>query len=253
MPEVSCQSKAWGQGSLKQIVSLSGGKDSTAMLLMMLERGEQIDDIVFFDWGMEFPAMYEHLEKLEGYIKRAITRLSPPHSWDYYMFDILKTQGPNKGTRGYGWPAFKRRWCTGQKVDVLTAHQRKAYGDNGYVQCVGYSYEERRRRPNWKDGYRHPLLEWGVTEIEALKYCYNCGFDFGGLYKLFRRVSCWCCPLQSKRELQALRDNFPDLWQRLLDMDARTPYPWPNDNLQKVKGVWAEGDERTKEELWKST
>ena len=29
------------------VVSLSGGKDSTAMLLMMLERGMQIDDILF--------------------------------------------------------------------------------------------------------------------------------------------------------------------------------------------------------------
>ena len=28
------------------VVSLSGGKDSTAMLLMMLERGMQIDDIL---------------------------------------------------------------------------------------------------------------------------------------------------------------------------------------------------------------
>jgi len=31
---------------MNQIVSLSGGKDSTAMLLMMLEKGEQIDGIV---------------------------------------------------------------------------------------------------------------------------------------------------------------------------------------------------------------
>ncbi len=34
-------------------VSLSGGKDSTAMLLMMPERGMQIDDILFCDTGSE--------------------------------------------------------------------------------------------------------------------------------------------------------------------------------------------------------
>ena len=49
------------------VVSLSGGKDSTAMLLMLLERGEPVADVVFFDTGWEFPEMYEYLEKLEAF------------------------------------------------------------------------------------------------------------------------------------------------------------------------------------------
>ena len=36
------------------IVSLSGGKDSTAMLLRMLEEGWQVDLILFCDTGLEF-------------------------------------------------------------------------------------------------------------------------------------------------------------------------------------------------------
>ena len=32
---------------MKHIVQFSGGKDSTAMLLMMLERGMQVDEIIF--------------------------------------------------------------------------------------------------------------------------------------------------------------------------------------------------------------
>ena len=53
------------------VVSLSGGKDSTAMLLMMLECGMQIDCILFCDTGLEFPGLYAHLEKLEQYNKHA--------------------------------------------------------------------------------------------------------------------------------------------------------------------------------------
>ena len=34
---------------MKYLVSLSGGKDSTAMLIRMLELGYQVDDIVFVD------------------------------------------------------------------------------------------------------------------------------------------------------------------------------------------------------------
>jgi len=216
---------------MKQIVNLSGGKDSTAMLLMMLERGEQVDDIAFFDWGMEFPGMQEHLEKLEAHIGRSITRLYPKHSWEYYMFEIVKAKGPRKGDKGYGWPGFRRRWCTAHKRDILHPYME------GASQCIGYTYEERRRRPNWENGYRYPLLEWGVSETEALKYCYSQGFDFGGLYRIFKRVSCWCCPLKPQWELQALRDNFPELWQRLMDMDSKSPYPWPNDKLAELEGM----------------
>ena len=35
------------------IVSFSGGKDSTALLLMMLERGMRVDDIVCVDMGKD--------------------------------------------------------------------------------------------------------------------------------------------------------------------------------------------------------
>ena len=49
---------------MRHVVNFSGGKDSTALLLMMLERRMQVDDMVFCDTGVEFPQMYEHIEKL---------------------------------------------------------------------------------------------------------------------------------------------------------------------------------------------
>ena len=39
-------------------VSLSGGKDSTAMLLLMVERGLPIHAVLTADTGMEFPERY---------------------------------------------------------------------------------------------------------------------------------------------------------------------------------------------------
>ena len=49
-------------------VSLSGGKDSTAMLLLMIERGMPIDMVLYADTGMEFPEMYAHIAKLDAYL-----------------------------------------------------------------------------------------------------------------------------------------------------------------------------------------
>ena len=68
-------------------------------------------------------------------------------------------------------------------------------------------------------GGRRDGTDWSA---EWRKYCYDHGFDWGGLYELFRRPSCWCCPLQPLAELRILRKNFPDLWERLKDMEHRT-------------------------------
>ena len=44
------------------VVSLSGGKDSTAMLLRMVEEGWPVDHIIFCDTGLEFPEIYDHID-----------------------------------------------------------------------------------------------------------------------------------------------------------------------------------------------
>lgn len=220
---------------MKQIVSLSGGKDSTAMLLMMLEKGEQIDDIVFFDWGMEFEEMYEHLQALEDYIGRSITRLYPPNSFEFYMLEKPRPRSQSS-SRGYGWPNGKVKWCSRYKADWIN----QAYKNT--IMCLGYAYEERFSRAKasnrwqyrWGITVRYPLLEWGVTEIEALKYCYSKGFDWGGpdgLYTFYDRASCWCCPFQNRKGLIALKDYFPELWERLLELDDKSPYPHPQKEL----------------------
>ena len=76
---------------------------------------------------------------------------------------------------------------------------------------------------------RMPLVEWGWTEKDCLDYCYANGFDWDGLYDIFHRVSCWCCPLQSLQELRNLREHFPELWEELKEMDKRVWRPFKED------------------------
>ncbi len=92
--------------------SLSGGKDSTAMLLKGIELGMRIDEVIFCDTGMEFPGMYEHLKKVEQYTGIPIKILKADYDYEYYLADHVKTKGKNKGKKGYGHPDFRNRWCT---------------------------------------------------------------------------------------------------------------------------------------------
>jgi 3'-phosphoadenosine 5'-phosphosulfate sulfotransferase (PAPS reductase)/FAD synthetase len=68
---------------------------------------------------------------------------------------------------------------------------------------------------------KYPLIEWGITEADALEYCYAQGFTWGGLYKHFRRVSCYCCPLQRIGELRKLRKYYPEQWAQMLEWDSQ--------------------------------
>jgi 3'-phosphoadenosine 5'-phosphosulfate sulfotransferase (PAPS reductase)/FAD synthetase len=92
------------------------------------------------------------------------------------------------------------------------------------VSCIGYGADEPQRiKYNSKFPRRYPLIEYDITEAEALEYCLARGFDWGGLYGIFNRVSCFCCPLQRISELRKVRRFFPDLWQQMLEWDAAIP------------------------------
>lgn len=209
----------------KHIVSFSGGKDSTAMLLMMLEREKKIDEIIFCDTGKEFPQMYDHINKVEKCINRKITRLNEPGYFDHMMFDHVKTKGKHKGKRGYGWPYPRVRWCTAcLKRESFKKYVSDKY-DKNYIKYIGIAFDELKRWDNNEDNRERiatPLVDWRMTEGMALKYCYDRGFDWGGLYTHFDRVSCWCCPLQNQRDLFTLYNFYPELWNQLKDMDERS-------------------------------
>ena len=51
-------------------VSLSGGKDSSCLLILMIEKGLPIDCVLYAVTGMEFPEMVEHLAKLDAFLFR---------------------------------------------------------------------------------------------------------------------------------------------------------------------------------------
>ena len=154
-----------------------------------------VDVILFCDTGLEFPQMYEHLDKVEQYTGRAITRLKPPHSFEYFFYEYSpERKNPALSKyRGLSWPGPKQRWCTGRlKHRVIGAYLKELKQEYHIAQYVGIAADEAHRVRE----YHYPLVDWGMTEADCLRYCRERGFDWGGLYDVFRRVSCWCCPLQ---------------------------------------------------------
>ena len=211
---------------VKQVISFSGGKDSTAMALEMLERGEEIHSIVAFDTGWEFPQMMDHWGKFEKYTGIKLERVHPKQPFDYWLFDRpVRRRGESEIYRlGNGWPSPMRRWCTREKVNAIGRHFKSI--TKPFIVSIGYAADETKRldKPTLKEkpyDVRYPLIEWGVDEAQALQICKKHGFDWDGLYEHFNRVSCFCCPLQPLSELRVLRKEFPELWQTMINWDAR--------------------------------
>ena len=101
----------------RHIASVSFGKDSLAMVLYILEHGLPLDEVMFYDTGMEFEAIYRIRDKLLPILaSRGIryTELSPPVP---FLYDMLERPvvSKQKGSHfGYGWCGGVCRWGTTQ-------------------------------------------------------------------------------------------------------------------------------------------
>lgn len=219
------------------------------MLILMIERGMPIDIVLNTDTGMEFPEMYGHLAKVDEYLYRErgihITTLRHPKGFEWLMFEESKKRPDAIKRRlergiplcGNGWPGIRVRWCTGQlKTHLIDREVKRLKAEKNALQYVGIAADEAGR---CKAGMIYPLVEWGITEKEALKICYDRGFDFGGLYEMYHRASCWCCPFQRIGELRRLRSHHPELWKKLGEMDCRAREQFGIGPLGQFKERWS--------------
>ena len=216
------------------VVSFSGGKDSTAMLLRMLEENMPVDVILFCDTGLEFPALYSHIKKVETRTGRKITTVRSEDSFEYlFAYKRMKRRKNTPNTIrfgedriGFSWPGPKMRWCTAKLKDrPRELFLRTLREKHDIIEYIGIAADETyrlERACNNRPNVRLPLIEWGMTEADCLQYCYERGYDWDGLYSLMHRVSCWCCPLQSIKELRVIYKHFPELWDQLRKWDAMT-------------------------------
>ena len=208
---------------MKHILSFSGGKDSTFLLLELIRRKYPLDEVVFFDTGWEFPVMYEHIEKCKKICEEngiKFVTLHPEKPFDYYMFDHITKSGKN----GYSWCGGNCRWGTTFKTQAL---DKNAQLNKGNIVYIGIASDETARLAKERAEYkRFPLAEWGITEADCLQGCYAAGFDWGGMYEYLDRLSCKFCKNKNLKELRNIRKHYPTVWKELKDYQRRTERPY---------------------------
>ena len=139
------------------VASFSGGKDSTAMVLRMIEKRERVDEVLFCDTGMEFPAMYDHIAKVREYVESEgvkFTTLKGKMTFrEGFIEKPIESAKYGNSYHGYGWPGMHIRWCTKHlKTEAIDKYLK----GKEVVQCVGLASDEARRieKPGNR-GHRH--------------------------------------------------------------------------------------------------
>ena len=216
-------------GKTRNVAHISFGKDSTCMILMLIEKKYPLDEAVFFNTGMEFEAIYHVQDMVVPYLQQMGIRYTELHPEKPFLWNMLERPVCKRGTDivhqyGYSWCGVCR-WGTSIKLNSLGKYTRDA------VNYVGLAADEEHR---FMRGNLHgrclPLAEWGMTEKDALNYCYSLGirWEENGipLYDILDRVSCWFCGNKNLKELRNIRKYLPAYWERLKELQRKTSRPY---------------------------
>lgn len=206
--------------SFRHILSLSGGKDSTALALYMRDRVPDLE-YVFCDTEKELVETYEYLERLEVYLGKPIKRITPDVGFD----DLLEQR------RNF-LPSAQVRWCTEHLK--IKPFERFIREDN-VMMYVGIRADEPNRKgyistkPNIRA--RFPFVEDGLMLQDIMRILEDSGLGLPEYYRWRSRSGCFFCFFQQRREWVGLLEMHPDLFREAMsyersDPATGEPYTW---------------------------
>jgi len=196
-------------------IGVSGGKDSTALLLWAIhESGYERDSlrVSFCDTGNEHELTYEQVGYLSDYCEANGVR---PIQWLYPNLDFYAL-AKKKGR----FPSAKARFCTEHLKLVPFKAYVQWYVDGGHEVLLhsGVRANEsegrsklRERGTNSYTGLpeRRPLISWTIDDVWAIHERY--GVRRNPLYEMgMSRVGCMPCVMSRKGEMAKIAETFPD-------------------------------------------
>jgi 3'-phosphoadenosine 5'-phosphosulfate sulfotransferase (PAPS reductase)/FAD synthetase len=205
--------------SVRHVLSLSGGKDSTALAVFMKDKVPKME-YVFCDTGCELPETYEYLDKIETFLGKKIVRLNSDQPFDFWL-EVYS---------GY-LPSPRSRWCT--RVLKLVPFE-KYVGDDPILSYIGIRADENREgyishKPNITPVY--PLKEAGITEKDVYDLLNKSGLGLPKYYEWRSRSGCYFCFFQRRNEWVGLLEKHPELFYKAkayekIDPNSNQKFTW---------------------------
>jgi len=190
--------------SMKTYLSYGGGINSTAMLLLLHNEGQEFESI-YVDHGCDWPETREYVHEIMA--KR-------------FPITILKPQVEGFGNLyEYAWkssmiPSRRKRWCT-DKFKVRVINQ---YVTRPCFSLIGFSSDEAHRaKITTENGVenRFPLLEREIDRDGCIEIIKAHGLPVP------IKSGCWFCPFQRIGQWKLLRRKHPDLFCKAQQLEQR--------------------------------
>lgn len=229
---------------MKYIASCSGGKDSVAMVLGLIENEFPLDYVVMVDLGKEFDCIYRVWNKLCEYMdSKGIKhiQLKPEKSFDYYFSEHKVTERSGGTHYGYSWCGGRCRWGTAMKKQLLNKFYSETFGNETICEYVGIASDENKRATITRGNNikQYPLILWGMTENDCLIKCYRSGYRWiegqTNLYDVLERVSCYCCANKNLGECKSMIEHLPEYWDRIRKMENKIGKPYKGIGTEQIE------------------
>lgn len=232
----------------------------------LLERGdlEQGDELVYVNLGFEWPEQEQAAEALKAICKEKLikfTELQGRLEYEMLHKSIEKLYRPRDASRNLQWQGFVQRlqrgrgWCGGklrwgESIKWLLINQ---YLKEQYLKKVTQeqlelhlifgctterSAELTRSRLSVPVLRNFKLINPNIAEGRSKAYCVEWlsrrGWAIGRLYTAgLIKPGCWCCRSRNIKELKLIKQEWPEIWQKLHQLEKlikepyyRTPRGW---------------------------
>lgn len=206
----------------RHILGLSGGKDSTALAILMHKKVPQME-YFFCDTHKELPETYEYLDRIKARLGIKITYLSADRGFDHWL-DVY----------GGFLPSPRMRWCTKQ-LKIVPLEQ--FVGDDQAISYIGIRADEKRdgyisTKPNITPVY--PFKDAGLVHDDIIRLLEESGIGLPNYYRWRTRSGCFFCFFQRKYEWVLLAEEHPDLF------DEAVKYEQEHSDGRKF--TWVQGE-----------
>lgn len=209
---------------VRHILGLSGGKDSTALAVLMRQKYPEIKMEYFFcDTHKELPETYEYLERIKARLGIKIHYLSEKRGFDHWLaiHDGLL-------------PSPQMRWCT---VKMKIKPLEEFVGNDEAISYIGIRADENRegyisRKPNIKPVF--PFKEHGLVKADIIRILEESGIGLPKYYQWRSRSGCFFCFFQRKYEWVMLAQEHPELFAEAVKYERQ--------HSDGRRFTWSEGE-----------